>query len=261
MNPCFYIVSFRRDWEMFKWCVRSIVKFAQGEYHIAVGIPNCDREFFQERLPLPDAGARARYFYFDEPAGAGFNAQQCVKCEADKYAPGFSHYIHIDSDCLILKPFNVARLFKRPGRSIWYYGEYSKLITPQNWPLRNWQEAVKEAIGARPLREYMRKFPIVIPAPVYKDARTIIERKHKKAFSSYVFSCKSTFPQTFAEFNTLGFVADINGHDIEFVNWEQATDWDLSAGFHGPAGVDFKMLGGVMAGYSMREVATKLGVI
>jgi len=256
MNPCFFIVTFKRDLQMADWCVRSIAKFVSGQYDICVAAPRVDEAEVRRIFD-----GRTKMAFFDEPPGQGFNAQQCVKCEADLYAPGHSHYIHIDSDCLITKPFNVMRLFKRPGRPIWYYGDYAKLITPQNWPLRNWQAAVQEAIGTKPLREYMRKFPIVIPAKVYPDARKIIEHRHKKSFSAYVFSCKSEFPQTFAEFNTLGFVADIGGHDIEFVNWERATDWDLCAGFHGPAGVHFKMPGGLMAGRSMYEVAAELGVL
>lgn len=238
-------------------CVRSILQFGRGLFGVTVAAPRADeiavRQIFKDR--------RVNLSFFDEPAGHGFNCQQCVKCEADKYAPGFEHYIHIDSDWMFLKPFDVSHFFVRPGRPIWYYGEYSKLITPQNWPLRNWQMAVSAAVGTQPKREYMRKFPIVIPAPVYAETRRIIERRHKMPFSEYVFSCSSAFPQTFAEFNTLGFIADINGHNVEFVNWEQARDWGLCAGFHGPAGIDFKMPHGPAQGKSMREIATQLKLL
>jgi len=259
MKVCFYIVSFRRDWEMLQWCARSIVKFARGDYQVRIGLPNADKQFFLSRLPWVPDNVVFQYFFFDEPSGQGFNAQQCVKCEADKYAPGFEHYIHVDSDGLFLRAFDVAEFF-RNGRPIWYYGAYRELI-PAAWPLRNWQSAVTAAIGALPLREYMRKFPIVIPATVYPAMRQIIERKHKKTFSQYVFSCKPEFPQTFAEFNTLGFVADIQGHAVEFVDWEKARDWDVYGGFSGYAGADYRMTHGPMAGKSIREKAAELGLI
>jgi len=263
MNPCFYLVTFRRDLLMAVWAVRSLILNMRGDWDLTVGVPDSDLAlatalFGREREIL---GGRMRIFSFEEPAGKGFNTHQKIECRADLEAPGFSHYIHVDSDCLLRKPLDVSIFFEN-GRGIWYYDYYAEIMS-QNANLKCWQHAVKLATGLNPRKEYMRCFPIVIPHDTYAATRGMVERHTKQDFGEYVINCENAYPQTFAEYNTLGFCANVKNHPIawkRFVRETPAWGKGTFAQFWTHGGPDFVMPDGPSAGLSARGVAKELGI-
>lgn len=263
MNPCFYLVTFRRDLPMAVWAVRALIKNMTGPYSLAVGVPDTDLAYARELLAGEQLvlGARLIIFSFREPPGRGFNTHQMIECCADLWAPGFSHYIHVDSDCLLRVPLDIS-IFFEGGCGIWYFQAYSEII-PVNANLRHWAEAVRSATGESPCNEYMRCFPIVIPACVYSDTRALVEAHTRRDFAEYVIACKNSYPQTFAEYNTLGFVAESRKHPVAWRHFKQLEPvWGPGAfaQFWTHGGVDFVMPDGPSMGLSARRVARELGV-
>jgi len=269
MKPCFYMVTYHRDILMAEWCLKSIIRFVRGDYSVAVGCPTRDRELAEKHL-RPHIGQcqpGAQLFFFEEPEGKGFVSQECVKSEADLYAPGYSHYLHIDSDCLFTNPVNIEKFFDPPERGIWFWDSYENRIK-ENENYAYWRVAVERAVGIEPSREYMCHFPIVIPASVYSDTRARVARHRGLPFSIYVLSCKSSFPQTYAEFDTLGWVADMGCHEVAWRHVSDPVPWGANtlAHFWSHGGVDYTMpASGIpgcnITGRTMRQVATELGLV
>ena len=190
-----------------------------------------------------------------EPPGKGFLTQMCVKCEPDLYAPGYDYYIHWDSDCILSKVTNVEEF-----RNVCYYGPYSELI-PHTGHLRIWQQNVSRCLGFTPEHEFMRCFPISFPSHLYPSVRKRVEAVTKNTFSGYVFSTRNEFPQTFAEFNTIGAWGWANHRkEVDFRDWRGGPSWgwDRLHQFHGPGGPDFKQPHGTE---TARQCAERLGLI
>ena len=228
MSTCIYIVTYPHDYLMCSWAVKSIRKFMRGDYHIAVVFPegasappDCPADFFRS---VP------------EPEGKGFLVQMCVKCEPDLYAPGYRHYVHWDSDCILTSNSHIDEF-----RNVCYYGPYAELFKHAGH-LRLWQHAVMKCLGFTPEHEFMRCFPMSFPSAIYPSTRKRVELVTRQPFSSYVLSTRNAFPQTFAEFNTLGAWAWINHRkEVDFRDWREgpAWGWDRILQFHGPGGPDF----------------------
>lgn len=249
MKTCVFIVSFPRDYQLLQWSVQSIRKFMRGDYDIVVVVPSGG--------PQPELQG-ARVVNVDEPPGKGFLTQMCVKCEADIYAPGYDHYVHWDSDCILTAPSSITEF-----AGVCYYGTYQSLFryAPH---MKLWQHAVRKCLGFLPEHEFMRCFPISFPASVYPSTRKRVETVTRRAFSQYVFSTRDAFPQTFAEFNTLGAWGFLeHREEMQFRDWSKgpAWGWDRVHQYHGPSGPDLRMAAGSAAGHTARETATRLGLL
>lgn len=70
-----------------------------------------------------------------------------------------------------------------------------------------WKFAADFALGWFVWRETMQWMPIAHYRGVYAKTREIIAARHGVPFEDYVKGCRNEFPQSFAEFNTLGAVA------------------------------------------------------
>lgn len=252
MKNCIFITTFPRDYLLCTWAVRSLRKFLAGPYDIVVTHP--------QGTPAPDVEAVTRSA--PEPNGQGFLTQMILKCEPDLYAPGYDNYMHWDSDCLLTRPTALLDFWPEDRPRV-YCGSYSELF--KHAPhLRLWQHAVAKCLGHTPPLEFMRCFPISFPARVYPSTRRRVELVTKRRFSDYVYSCRNEFPQTFAEFNTLGAWAWLeHPRDVDFKDWSNGPSWgwDRVHQYHGPAGPDFRAIAGAGAGQTMRETATRLGLI
>lgn len=210
---------------------------------------------YPEHAPTPVRIPADLFRSVPEPEGRGFLTQMIVKCEPDLYSPGYDSYIHWDSDCMLVGEYHVSGF-----KDVCYYGSYASLVK-QAPHLNLWRIATARCLGFTPEHEFMRCFPISFPSQVYKSTRKRIELITKQPFSSYVYGCRNEFPQTFAEFNTLGAWAWIeHRREVDFRDWSNgpAWGWDRILQFHGPGGLDFIQ---PHRNESARQCAKRLGLI
>jgi hypothetical protein len=89
-----------------------------------------------------------------------------------------------------------------------------------------WQVAVEKAVGWVPTEETMTT-PAVHYRKTYAKARECIEHTGMSC-ADYITSCENSFPQTFAEFPTLGAVAwKFFDADYHWLNQEKG-EWPSS---------------------------------
>lgn len=210
------------DIEWFKFSARSYAKYASGFDHVKVLVPARDAHLFEK--PCLDYGIHLGVF--DEWPNKGFNHHQFMTCCADQHFPHDVEAIfHIDSDCVFASPCTPSDWL--PGNKVLIaFSDFSRFLTTPVQPdeiahfmgysgLRSdfnrgcyfWKFAADFALGFPVERETMAWFPIVHRREVYSRTRELIEAHHHRPFEEYVKWCRNEFPQTFAEFNTLGGVA------------------------------------------------------
>lgn len=214
--------TFGGDIEWFKVSARSYKKFARGGWHWAKCIvPNPDIRPFRE--PCEDAGILL--VGYDEWPGKGFNHHQMLQCYGDKHFPEADAIFHIDSDSIfsnyctsdnwvqdgkILLPFTDFKHFLktpiRPDEEKHFMGCTGRVMD-FNRGQYFWKWAAECALGFEVPRETMAWMPITHYREVYSKTRQVIEERFKIPFEEYVKSCRNEWPQSFAEFNTLGGVA------------------------------------------------------
>lgn len=204
-----FLVTYAPDFDFTSYTLRSIAKFGRGFSGITIVVPYRDGDLFE---PLARKhGCNLRLFY--EAAGKGFLHHQVVKCEADLWCPkGTELVAHIDSDCVFKEPFSVDT-FMHNGKPILVRERYSDF---QHYPARaSWQKCVEHALGFEMPWETMVRHPGVFWAEMYREMRTWIENRHSYPFTQYVLLQRNEFPQTFAEFPTLG------GFALGVARWQE----------------------------------------
>ncbi len=214
-------VSYRNDFPWFEMSARSFAKFAKGWDFAKCVVPNQDFGIFR-----PACESAGIYLTgFDEWPGKGFNHHQAMQCYGDLHFPEAEVIFHIDSDSifssecspsdwlpggLILLPFTDYVKFLDgpvgPDEMANFMGCSGKRID-LNRGQYLWKFAVDYALGFPAERECMAWMPLAHYRGVYSKARDTISHRFSKSFESYVSTCRNEFPQTFAEFNTLGAVA------------------------------------------------------
>lgn len=198
------IVSYKRDFRYLKYCLRSVQKFCSGFAVCRVFVPEqdvqeCEALFTpKESMPITVSG-------FNEWPGKGMLHHMLLVLHADELCPESDLILHTDSDCVFTKPIT-PESFMVEGKPILYYASYRWLITQQA-NLSCWQDAVERALGWRPLFEFMRRHPAVHWRQVYAKTRALIEDYHKISVAEFMQKQRNEFPQSFAEYPTLGEVA------------------------------------------------------
>lgn len=184
-------------------------------------VPNSDLELFKRECE----SAGIILVGFDEWTGKGFNHHQAMQCFGDHHFPEADVVFHIDSDCVFASPCTPANWLPG-GKILLPFTDYSRFLDRPLQPdeLANfmgwsgkrielnrgqymWKFAVDYALGFSAERECMAWMPLAHCREVYIKTREIIEARFSQPFEEYLKSCRNEFPQTFAEFNTLGAVA------------------------------------------------------
>ena len=148
-----------------------------------------------------------------------------MQCRGDEHFPEADVIFHVDADCVfasdctpddwlpggkVLLPFtDFHRFLDRPlvpDEDKTFMGFTGKRIDFDRGQYF-WKFAADFALGFPVERETMAWMPIAHVREVYAKTREVIESRFRKSFDSYVRSCRNSFPQAFAEFNTLGGVA------------------------------------------------------
>lgn len=194
------MVSYRKDIEFAKASLASINKFATGFGGVTIMVPLEDVHEF--RLIAAPYGYKVYGFY--EPPGKGMLCHMVHECQADLHCPDADLILHLDSDCLFVAPVSPAD-YIHDNKPIMYRELFSNF---QQHPHRvKWQKCVLDATGILPDYETMVRHPSVHWNYTYLRTRERIKQHTGMDFDQYILSCQNEYPQTFAEYPTLGAVA------------------------------------------------------
>lgn len=208
-----FLVSFRRDFEFATYCLRSIKKFCTGFAGTTVLVPHTDAEMFG---PIcAETGAKLRTFL--EMPGKGMLHHELCILESDIWCPEAEYILHVDSDCCFIRPTTPDDYFVE-GRPVMLRERFEDF--KQYETRYSWKKCVEEALGFPVEWETMVRHPAIFDRRVYRETRFIIERGHSVPVTQYVLSKKNDFPQTFAEFPTLGAVALSTGFPVCWVDFK-----------------------------------------
>lgn len=192
----FLIVTFRRDIDFLKYCLRSIEKYATGFSGITLVVPESEKKYFAW------VGDRAKLRYIAEPDNKGMLAHEIAVCRADEHCPKADFVVHMDADCMLWRA-TTPSAFIPGGKCLMVYERYAAITNPNR---HIWKRVVTKCAGFEPQFETMVRHPQVYPRALYPRVRKIVEDATGREFGEYVYSCENNFPQGFAEFPLLGAV-------------------------------------------------------
>ena len=198
MKAEIFLVTYAKDYDFTSYTLRTIQKFASGFAGITIVVPTRDEGRFR---PLADRfHCNLRSYY--ESESKGFLHHQVCKCEADLWCPrGTDLVVHIDSDCIFKEPFS-PETFLKNGKPILvreHFGDFVHYAARSSW-----RGCVEYALGIDMEWETMVRHPGVFWAGMYKPMRARVEERHHYPFTQYVLLQRNEFPQSFAEFPTIG---------------------------------------------------------
>lgn len=211
MKTSIIVVSCAKDFRYLRYCLRSIDKFAEGFLNTVLLIPEnhlnqlyveTDAQHFKRALQL---------ITFKEWPNKGMNHHQLLEMMAPKFCPLAEAILHFDSDMVFTEPVT-PQDFIEDGKPVLVHAAFDWLIKQQD-NLAYWKRAVEKALGILCEREMMRRPGIMHIPETYIKAKQLIEAHTKTDLSTYVNSCENSFPQGFAEYPTLGWVAWLHCKD------------------------------------------------
>lgn len=195
-----FIVTYSKDSEWLKHCLRSIRKFARGFSGVTVAAPSRDLNVIQPVCcdNLPASSLKT----FDEVEGKGMLHHMAIKCMADEFCPEAEYILHTDSDCIFIEPVTPADYFV-DGKPV-LLKEHFDRFRDKHPGILKWKACAEDALGFSVSHETMRRHPAVHPKWLYYLVRQRVEKVHNRPFLDYVLSKQNEYPQGFTEFPTLG---------------------------------------------------------
>lgn len=194
------MVTHAKDLDFARFAMQSADKFATGFNEFVLVVPDTDLAAFAPFAFQSGFVVRG----FPEAPGKGMLHHEAIICEADRWCPDADAVLHQDADCLFTEPVTPADYFvgDKPILLRERYEDFK-----QYGHRYGWKKCVREATGIDPEWETMCRHPAVHLARTYRKTRELIEAHTGLGFLEYILSCRNEFPQTFAEFPTLGAVA------------------------------------------------------
>ena len=208
MKTNIHICSYARDFRYLFYCLKSIVKFTSGFNEVVLFIPIKDENLFMQSIP-DDVKDKLDNFikviYFDEWENKGMLHHMYKVLTADIDCPDADYILHLDSDCIFTSNTSAENYFYE-DKPILYYDTFEYLVTIDP-NIINWKYAVQNALGWSPDYEFMRSRFLTYKRTLYPKVRELIESHTKQPLDVYIKSQRNEFPQTFAEYPTIGEVA------------------------------------------------------
>ena len=200
MNVGIFMVTFRRDLEFAEYSFKSVSKFCSGFGEKVVAVPYQDEAMFKEIAEPHGFTVKP----FEEWPNKGMLHHEALIIEADRWCPNSDAILHLDADCLFTQPVEASDYFV-DGKPIMYCQRFEDFRMSHSIRY-TWKECVLNATGIDPEWETMCRHPAVHLREAYKITRGLITAYRKTEWKEYIKSCRNTFPQTFAEYPTLGAV-------------------------------------------------------
>lgn len=260
-------VTFSRDVPFLRAMLASVEKFATGFGATHLVVPSHEHELFASWLP-----SWVILHSYPEIAGKGMIQHEAEILRADFWCPLADAILHLDSDCIFTQPVTPLD-YLHEGRPIIYREHFETF--PLAHPIRyGWKKTVRAATGIDPVWETMVRHPAIHLRTLYPAVRILIESYTGMSFYDYILSCQNEFPQTFAEFPTMGAVAIVHFPQFyRFVDFDGggkdypyrvATDRMISFWSHGGLDAvcdrDMEYPGGNTLGKTPRQVFADLGL-
>lgn len=218
------IVTHAKDIPFLRYCLKSIKLYTSGFKETVLLVPEHQRGEFDW---VRQTGVVVKSY--DEPAEKGFLSHLIQKCRADEWCLDADFVLHIDADCMLFRKTTPAA-FIRDHRCISVRESYSGITNPHR---HTWRETVRKAIGIEPAHDYMLKHGQIHPRSVYRATRELVESHTGRLFDEYVLDGRNNFPQSFAEFPTIGTVGrHLFSCCYEYIEYDKAADVAL-CGQHG----------------------------
>jgi hypothetical protein len=196
MDTDIFIKSYAKDFPWLKNCLRSISERCSGFRRTIILVPMLD-------LPAISTWGLTREVIVgvSEPAGKGYDIQQCYKMEADKYTDA-ELIMFFDSDLYAVKDIN-PKILNVDGKPTIYMTKWEKLTDKEEKKgATMWREVMEHIMKQSIPCEFMRRHPFVYPRWLLKSFRDYIEREFKFSIWEYFVGGKCKYP--LSEFNLLG---------------------------------------------------------
>jgi Family of unknown function (DUF6492) len=203
------IVTYAKDLEWLELSLQSIQKFATGFECVKVSVPIAELDQFirlENKYKTADHRPIQIKHYHEYPNKGMVNAQ-VMKLYADVLCPDADFIFHIDADCLFHEAVSPSDYIVE-GNPVLICTEYDKI--PEGRAEHIWRSNAMNALnlGKQDVPyETMQRHPGVFKRNLYPILRSWIERVHKTPFHQYVLEQRNEFPQSFAEFPTIGALA------------------------------------------------------
>ena len=206
------IVTYAKHFNYLLYCLRSINKYARNFARCTVIVPHTDVSKMADMIEAWNLPVPLEVASFLEWPGKGFLHHMYIICCTDNWLPHADRIMHIDADCFFTAPVTPADYCDDKDRPIMVHAPFEWCIAQQG-NLADWQIAVERALGWKPVHEHMRRHPIMYNRDVYRVVRSMVEQHTGQSFESFAQNQRNEFPQTFAEFPTIGEVAWVRFHD------------------------------------------------
>lgn len=200
-----FIVTYRKDFNWLKYCLKSIQKFATGFGKTKILVPTEDLNELLNvigSVEIDNWEAESG----EEWPGKGFLWHEAQICRADEWLPDADIICHFDPDCVFTEPVTPFTFISNDGRPFLRYESF-RTIGKRHPGVLSWKHAAELCVPFTVENEYMRGFCHCYTRNTYRKIREVVEKKTGMKFDDYVKTCKNDFPQTFAEHVTLGAVA------------------------------------------------------
>ncbi len=215
-----FIVTHAKDIPFLKYCLKSIKLYATGFKETILLVPAHEiREF--DWVKRKDVNVKA----FEQPEGKGFLAHMIQKCRADEWCPDADYVLHLDADVLFFRKATPADFIK-DHQCLCLRESYAGITNPHR---HTWRQNVRNATGLFPDHDYMLRHGTVHPCSVYRTTRELVESHTGKRFDEFVLDGRNEFPQSFAEFPTLGAVGrHLFACSYRYMEYDKAADVALT---------------------------------
>lgn len=200
-------ITYPRDYGWLRHTAKSIERFMTGFDRWVVWVPlpvdprvERIRAEYRGKVPLV-----VRWFNEWPKKGMLHHMNTIVHADQlhDKHASSFTTW---DADMLLTRPLDSKELFSADGRPILPVRDI-----PSNPSLAaeagKWHKAVADAIGIYPETDGMGWLPLTYLPETLVKTRDLIKAHTGRQAEEYIRSCQNEYPQTFAEYNTLSYVA------------------------------------------------------
>lgn len=161
-----FIKTFSGDRDYHAYCLASIEKFCTGFRNTVV---------------------------VDTEHPRGYLMQQSEKLHADLHTDA-DFILYTDSDTLFNQPVT-PETFMVDGKPIWFYTPW----TPELLAAVPWFPVMEKFLGWKPIGEFMRRQPFMVPRHVLPDLRDYCWQKHGRTMEQYIMDGTA-----FSEYNCLG---------------------------------------------------------
>jgi len=210
-----FIVTYKKDMEFLRYCLRSIAMYAAGFSGVTLVVPHSEKHLYDW---IPKG---VRLVLHEEHAGKG-NMDHCImKCRADEICPTADMILYFDADCIAWKGFSPDDFIVK-GQPVCVRERYDEIANPNR---RYWRETVMNATGLCPEYETMVRHPNIHHVSLLKRLRETVRKHTGHEFNDYVLSGQSTFPGHFCEFDSMGAIAMEEFSDCyHFIDYDRVKD-------------------------------------